>query len=415
MIETPTLSSLGPNQFDVALCHAVESADEGRTQAASQKRQPAASASSDTAKIMIVDDEILNVKVVQQHLTLAGYKNFVTSTDPRPVVEMIAREMPDVILLDIMMPEVSGLDILQQTRNDERLSYLPIIVLTAADDEETKLDALQRGATDFLGKPLNLPELIVRVRNAVLLKAHHDHLEHYARELAEEVNQRTAELVASRLELIHCLARAAEYRDNDTGRHVIRVGRYAGTIARHLGLEERHAELIEQAAPLHDMGKIGIPDAILLKPTALSPEEFVIMQKHTAYGKHTFEPMSDQEWQAFKLHTFVGERIMDAQSSPLISMAAKIALTHHERWDGTGYPLGLAGEDIPLAARITAVADVFDALGSRRPYKPALPLNRCFEIMAEERGTHFDPNVLDAFLSCHDEIIAIHMELSDVG
>jgi putative two-component system response regulator len=380
----------------------------------SSERPRDAVISSETAKVMIVDDEAFNIKVVQKHLSLAGYKNFITSVDPRPVMQMIAKEMPDVILLDIMMPEISGLDIMRQLRENPSLSHIPVIVLTAADNEETRIEALELGATDFLGKPVNLTELVVRVRNALVVKAHHDHLQHYAEELTHEVRQRTAELAASRLELIHCLARTAEFRDNETGRHVIRVGRYAEVVARKLNLDERTVELIAHAAPLHDMGKVGIPDSILLKPHALTPEEFEIMQKHSAYGKHTFEPMSPEEWRVLKSHTFFGEMIMAVESSPLITMASKIALTHHEKWDGSGYPLGLAGEDIPLGARITAVADVFDALSSRRPYKPPLPINRCFEIMQEGRGTHFDPQVLDAFMACRDAIINIRMDLADL-
>jgi putative two-component system response regulator len=371
-------------------------------------------ASCETAKVMIVDDEVFNIKVVQTHLSLAGYKHFITTTQPALVMAMIAKEMPDVILLDIMMPEISGLEILRTLRATESLSHIPTIILTAAESEQIKMEALELGATDFLNKPVNLAELVVRVRNVLLVKAHQDHLKRNTRELADQVRRRTAELAASRLELIHCLARVAEYRDNETGRHVIRVGRYAGVIARQLGLEDQYVELLEHAAPLHDMGKVGIPDAVLLKPGKLTPEEVVVMQKHSSYGKHAFEPMSEEEWQAFKSHTFLGEMIMDVQSSPLIAMASKIALTHHERWDGTGYPLGLAGEDIPLASRITAVADVFDALTSRRPYKPPFPLNRCFEIMQEGRGTQFDPQVIDAFMACRDAIVAIRMELADV-
>jgi putative two-component system response regulator len=368
-----------------------------------------------TAKVMIVDDEAFNIKVVQAHLSHAGYSNFVTSTNPRVVMGMISREMPDVILLDIMMPEISGLDILRMVRAEEELTHIPMIVLTAADNEEIKIKALELGATDFLNKPVNLPELVARVRNVLLVKAHQDHLKNHARELANQVRQRTAELALSRLELIHCLARTAEFRDNETGKHVARVGRYAEIIARQLNLDERTVELIAHAAPLHDMGKVGIPDGILLKPGKLTPEEYEVMQQHSIHGKHTFEPMSNAEWQLFKTHTFLGEMIMDVESSPLITMASKIALTHHEKWDGTGYPLGLAGEDIPLAGRITAVADVFDALTSRRPYKPALPLNRCFRIMEEGRGTHFDPKVLDAFLACRDAVVAVRMDLADTG
>ena len=253
----------------------------------------------------------------------------------------------------------------------------------------------------------------MRVRNALLVKAHHDHLKGYARELELQVRQRTAELAASRLELIHCLARTAEFRDNETGRHVVRVGRYAEIIARRLGLSEEFVELIGHAAPLHDMGKVGIPDYILLKPGKLVPEEYEIMQKHSIYGKQTFEPLSEQELQAIRMHTFMGEMIMDVQSSPIITMAAKIALTHHEKWDGTGYPMGLKGETIPLAGRITAIADVFDALSSKRPYKSAFSLDRCFLIMEEGRGTHFDPNAVDAFLASREAVTQVYSELLD--
>jgi putative two-component system response regulator len=371
-------------------------------------------AQTTTATIMIVDDEPINVKVAQKYLKMAGYQQFITTSDPRLVMGMISATPPDVILLDIMMPELTGLDLLQRMRDDESLTYIPTIVLTASDNEETKLQALELGATDFLGKPVNAAELTVRVRNALLVKAHHDHLKLYAYELERQVRLRTTELAASRLELIHCLARAAEYRDNETGRHVMRVGRYAEIIARHLGLDETFVELIAHAAPLHDMGKVGIPDGILLKPGRLDQDEFEMMQKHCALGKHSFEPMSYDEWRTFKSHTFLGEMIMDVQSSPLITMAAKVALTHHEKWDGSGYPMGLSHEDIPLAGRVTAVADVFDALSSKRPYKPAFPLDRCFAIMAEGRGTHFDPKVVDAMLACREAIVQVRIEYADV-
>ena len=181
-----------------------------------------------------------------------------------------------------------------------------------------------------------------------------------------------------------------------------------------MGLEPEFVELIGHASPLHDMGKVGIPDAILLKPGTLSPDEFEVMQRHCVYGKRTFEPMSRDEWRMFKSHTFLGEMIMDVRSSPIITMAAKIALTHHEKWDGSGYPMGLSGEDIPLAGRITAVADVFDALSSKRPYKPAFPLDRCFAIMEEGRASRFDPQVLDAFLAAREDIVEVRMEYIDV-
>ena len=242
---------------------------------------------------MIVDDEPINVKILQKHLKLAGYTRFITTSDAMSVLDCIRKNPPDVLLLDVMMPGVNGLDLLRQIRRGPStlggagLGYFPILILTASDSDETRFRALELGATDFLGKPVNASELVARVRNALLVKAHHDHLQNYSKELENQVRRRTAELAASRLELIHCLARAAEYRDNETGRHVMRVGRYAGMIARKLNLEQNMVELIEHAAPLHDMGKVGIPDAILLKPGKLTPEEFEVMQKHSLFGKRT--------------------------------------------------------------------------------------------------------------------------------
>ena len=367
-----------------------------------------------TAKIMLVDDEPLNIKVVRKHLANAGYQRFVATTEPGQAMGMVRRENPDAMLLDIMMPGISGLDLLKMIRTDLSLTHLPVIILTAADSAETRVQALELGATDFLGKPVDPIELLPRVRNAILLKAHYDHLKRYAQHLEERVRQRTAQLASSRLELIHCLARAAEFRDFETGRHVVRVGRYAGMIGRQMGLDEETVELLEHAAPLHDMGKIGIPDEILLKPGKLAPDEFQLMQKHCGFGRNTFEPMAADEWRTLKAHTFLGEAIMDTPCSPVIQYAAEIALTHHERWDGSGYPLGLAGESIPLSGRITAVADVFDALSSKRPYKPAMPLDKCLSILKEGRGKHFDPQVLDAFLACKEQIVGIMVQLADL-
>jgi putative two-component system response regulator len=367
-----------------------------------------------TAKIAIVDDEPINIKLVRKYLSVAGFENFITVTDSVTVMELLPNEEPDVLLLDIMMPKVSGLEVLQRVRANRKTALLPVIILTAADDDRTKIQALDLGATDFLAKPVNAVELVPRVRNALIMHAHQKQLQSHAEELDRQVRRRTAELAASRLELIHCLARAAEFRDNETGLHVIRVGRYAGVVARHYGLDEATCELIEQTAPLHDMGKIGVPDSILLKPDRLTPEEFELIQRHTTRGKRTFEPMSMDEWRSLERHTLMGEKILEAGNSPLLAMAGRIALTHHEKWDGSGYPLGLSGEQIPLEGRITAVADVFDALSSRRPYKPAFPLDECFRIMEKGRGGHFDPRVLDAFFAGKEEVIAIRVQFTDL-
>ena len=366
------------------------------------------------AKIIIIDDEPLNVRVTQKYLERSGYTKFVTTTKSSEACDLIHKEKPDVVLLDLMMPEISGLDILRTLRLDEETRMIPVLILTASNDSATKHAALEQGATDFLMKPIDVDELLPRVRNALLIKAHNDHLREYAQRLSEEVRQRTHELAQSRLDLVHRLAKAAEYRDNETGRHVIRVGRYAEVIAIEMGLDAEITELIRHAAPLHDVGKIAIPDSILLSPNKLTPEEFEHMKLHSALGKRIFEQFNDEEWNMFRRHADVGNAILGGSDCPLLRMAARIAISHHERWDGTGYPLALAGKDIPIEGRITAVADVFDALSSKRPYKEAFPLDKCFRIMKEERGKHFDPEVLDAFMVQREKIIEIQIEFADV-
>jgi putative two-component system response regulator len=377
-------------------------------------RSPASSDLRAQPKIMIIDDESLTIEVVKEHLRVDGYKHFVSTDNAVHALSMISREQPDIVLLDIRMPQVSGLDILKEMHGDQRLANVPVIVLTATTDEEVKLQALELGATDFLHKPIHCGELLARMRNILMAKAYQDHLRDYSQTLETAVRQRTAELEVSRQEVIHCLARAAEFRDDDTGRHVIRVGRYARIVGDELGMDEPTLDLLEQAAQLHDIGKIGIPDAILLKPGKLTPEEFDAMQKHCNYGKKIIERMPDNEARQLRHHTDLGARILDCAHSPILKLAMKIALTHHERWDGTGYPLGLAGEHIPLEGRITAVADVFDALSSKRPYKPAFPLEKCFAIMREGRGTQFDPEALDAFFARQIDIVQVQIAYADV-
>ena len=379
---------------------------------------PTASATSNDAtklassRIMIVDDEPINVKVVRKFLESSGFRNFATTNDATEALGLIEQQSPDLLLLDIMMPQVSGLDILRQLQ--ERQSSVPVIVLTAADDQRIRQQALDYGAADFLTKPIDVTDLIPRVRNVLAAKAYRDHLQNYAQELEQQVTERTRQLERSRHEIILCLGRAGEYRDNETGNHVMRVGCYVGLIARALGVDEAQAQLMEEAAPLHDVGKIGIPDAILLKPGKLDPDEFEIMQRHTGYGRDIVGRLTEMDMHALRRHTALGSSIMDVSSSPVLRIASIIALTHHEKWDGSGYPLGLAGKDIPLEGRITAVADVFDALSCRRPYKQAFPLDKCFAIMEEGRGKHFDPDVLDAFFKCREDIVKAQIALADI-
>lgn len=357
---------------------------------------------------MIVDDEPINIKLIQKYLRDDGYQDFVSTSDSRQAVDLVRKEKPDIIILDVVMPHVTGLNILGVIRNDPALSHLPILIVTASVDEQTKTDALELGATDFLHKPVKPTELLPRVRNSLVLKAHHDQLAAYSKRLEAEVAQRTADLVQYREEVIHVLACAAEYRDQETGNHVLRVGRYCGIIARELGCSEADAELIEQAAILHDAGKLAISDAILRKPGKLTEDEFAMMKQHCLYGERILKAQPSEQNQPFhQRNPKISIR------SPILRMAAVIARTHHERWDGTGYPDNLSGDKIPVAGRITAVADVFDALSSKRCYKEAMPIEKCLRILVEERGKHFDPRVVDAFLARIEDVLAVAKELSD--
>lgn len=375
---------------------------------------PTASATQTAARIVVVDDASVNVKVVAKHLASDGYSNVVGFTKPREALEEITANPPDVVLLDIMMPEINGLEVLRILRSQPSTRHVPVLILSASTDRDTRLQALEIGATDFLGKPVDRVELIARLRNVLTIKAHHDRLEQYSERLEEAVKQRTAELVTSRLEVVHCLARASEFRDDITGRHVFRVGRYAGIIGREIGLSDSQAQLLELAAQLHDVGKIAIPDSILLKEDKLEPEEYAIMQRHCALGKRVFDQLDGCQLESLRQHAKLGSELLGGARSPLIRLASRIALTHHEWWNGEGYPLGLSGDDIPLEGRITAVADVFDALASPRPYKPPYPMSKCFDIMQEAAGTQFDPEVLNAFITRREDIVAVRIEYADI-
>lgn len=365
------------------------------------------------AKIMIIDDEELVARVIKRFLTTDGYSNFITINDPREAFQTIQSERPDVVLLDIMMPYVSGLELLKQRQQSGIFKHLPFIILSANSEAKTKREALQLGATEFLNKPVDPFDLVVRVQNALIVKRHYDHLENYAVELEEQVRERTLLLEESREQIIHCLARAAEYRDNETGAHVIRVGKYCSVIANELGFDENYCRQIELAAQLHDVGKIGIPDSVLLNPGRLSKDEFEIMKTHCNLGCNIMEPLAHMETSRIQKYSSMDLHIEDAIESPMLRMAATIARTHHEKWDGTGYPHGLRGDEIPIEGRITCVADVYDALCSERPYKPRFPIKKCLEIMLSERSTRFDPTILDAFLDRIRDIERIRRDHDD--
>lgn len=365
------------------------------------------------AKIMIVDDEPYNVLVVRKFLQQGGYSQFISSTDSNKILDLLHRELPDVLLLDVMMPQVSGLDILRAMKMDSALAKIPVVVLTTSPEASIKTQALELGVSDFLSKPVDPSELMLRVRNVLTMKVQFDMMTNYSVKLESQVRDRTSELAESRRQVIYCLARACEFRDNDTGSHIIRVGKFAGIIARELGYSEAQVDSLELAAQLHDIGKIGLPDSILNKPGSLDPDEYAVVHKHCGIGKQIINCLATDEWSTVKQHTKLGARMLDAKASPVLALAARIALTHHEWWDGQGYPLGLSGTDIPIEGRITAVADVYDALSCKRVYKKAFSREKCFSILREGREKQFDPKVLDAFFRRSEQIIETQLRYAD--
>ena len=375
------------------------------------KHSPGVTGELAQARIAIIDDDPLNVRMIRHQLGKLGVRSLLGLSDPTVAIEKLGEFHPDVVLLDVVMPGLSGPDLLAEMRRHSTLRDTPVITLTASRDRSTRLQILALGVADFLNKPVDEAELSTRLRNVIEAKRYRDHLSKSAEILKLAVQQRTRELEASRREVVLCLARAAEYRDDNTGRHVVRVGRYAAILAAELGLDDVFVERVELAAQLHDVGKIGIPDSILHKPGRLTDDEMQIMRRHAEFGWNIIAPMADlrvggagaADWE-----TVPGLR------SPMLIMAASIAASHHERWDGTGYPKRISGEDIPLEARITAVADVFDALSTARCYKPAFPLEKCFEIVASERGRHFDPQVVDACFAARDQFEATYRSLADL-
>jgi putative two-component system response regulator len=335
--------------------------------------------------IFIVDDESANLKLLDNLLSSQGYDQLVLIRDPREVLERYRAARPDLILLDINMPHLDGYQVMEQLKglNDPHLP--PIIILTAQHDQDYLLKALAMGARDFIGKPFDLNELLMRVRNLLEVQLAQRMLHDQKAVLEEMVRVRTEALNESRVQVVRGLGRAAEFRDNETGLHIIRMSQFSALLAKSLGWSPPDCELMLHASPLHDVGKIGIPDAILLKP-----------------GK--FEP---SEWEIMKTHARVGADILDYGNSDLLLLAREIALNHHEKWDGTGYPNGLVGEAIPQSGRIVAVADVFDALTSPRPYKKAWPVEEAVTFIKDNAGTHFDPEVADKFQKCLPEFVAI--------
>jgi putative two-component system response regulator len=334
--------------------------------------------------ILAVDDEEANLLLLRRVLERAGYSNLVFTADPGEVPALVLRQHPRLLLLDLHMPQMDGFELMERLASVtvERES-IPFLVLTADATDEAKRRALSLGARDFLTKPLDHIELLLRVRNLLQVQLLQDRLFSQNANLEDIVTERTGDLEHARHEILERLALAAEYRDDDTQEHAWRIGRTCCLLAVRLGLPPAEVELIRRAAPLHDIGKIGIPDSILLKPGALTAEEFEQMKKHTT----------------------IGAEILSGSGSLLLLMAESIALNHHERWDGHGYPHGLAREEIPLPARIAAVADVFDALTHERPYKQAWEIRNAVAEVFDHGGSQFDPAVVDAFARLDHETL----------
>jgi putative two-component system response regulator len=346
------------------------------------------------AKIAIIDDEPTNVKVVQKYLQGEGYRDFTSLVDPVPAVDVISSQQPDLVLLDVMMPGVNGLDVLSSIRADERFVDLPIIILTAATDRETKMEALHRGATDFLTKPLDGAELIARVRNALVTKACQDRLKSYAwnMELGRVIESTSVSATYS--ELIFELAAAAE-RLPDAQSHVHRVTRLTRAVAAELdGWTEESLATLEQAAALHDLGKLQSPEALLPQAAWATGMECVLLRGQNPLAQRSFEALSPEQAAALRNHPRLGAELLQASTTPLLRMAARIALAHHEHWDGSGYPLGLSGDAIPVEARIVAVADSLDLLLRTAP--GPLSLDAAIAVAAQGRASLFDPEILDA-------------------
>lgn len=348
--------------------------------------------------VVIIDDLPSNLLYFNEALTGFGYRT-ITAENGKKGLEKINAMLPDLILTDVNMPEMDGYQLCETVKANPATRDIPLVLVTAQDDRDSLIRGLQIGADDFLIKPVNLTELEARTRNLLLVKDYRDHMKSYTADLETQVALRTQELnnafeelktvnlqlKESILDTVQRLSVAAEYRDRHTAAHIWRMSHYAQAIAGSIGLDKEFVDNILYASPMHDVGKIGTPDHILRKEGKLTPEEKVIMEEHTT----------------------IGERILGGSDHPLLVMAQEIAGGHHEWWDGNGYPRKLKGEDIPLSARIATVADVYDALTTKRVYKDAWAPEEAFAHFKSESGTHFDPACVDALTNCHDLILEI--------
>ena len=327
------------------------------------------------ARILVVDDEEQNIEILERMLSRAGFTRIETTTDSREVRSLYVHQRPDLILLDLHMPHLNGFEVMEQLNEIAEASYLPILILSGDLTPEARREALSRGAKDFVAKPFMSDELLLRIRTLLETRLLYLQIQSQNQLLEAKVRERTRALEEAQIEILERLAVAAEFRDDNTGQHTQRVGQMSALVARQLGLPDSQVALIRRGAELHDVGKIGVPDSILMKMGALTSDEFEIV----------------------KTHTTIGARILSGGKFPLLRLSEEIAFTHHERWDGNGYA-GIRGADIALAGRIVTIADVFDALTQQRPYKPAWPVGEAMAEIERQRGRQFDPQVVDAFL-----------------
>lgn len=331
-----------------------------------------------TQKILVVDDDSMTRKMLCDLLRMQHYE-VADAEGGTAALELVASLHPDVVLLDLVMPDMDGYEVAHHLRSHGELGRTAIVMITGRDISQEKTKALEAGADDLLSKPICVPELLARVRTAISAKAYRDQLENQRSVLEAEVSRQTAalqialqEASAAAEEIVHRLARAAELRDDTTGAHVERVGRFSEVVARDMGLDEETCRLIRLAATMHDVGKIGVPDNVLRKPEVLTPEERKIMEQHT----------------------YIGEQILHGSSLKVVNLAALIALNHHEWWNGKGYPRGVSGNGIPVEARIVSVVDALDALTSLRPYRTALTMDKALSEIGALSGVQYDPQVV---------------------
>jgi len=343
--------------------------------------------SADLSKqtILAVDDAPENIDVLRGILA-NDYRVKVAINGEKALKIAFSDTPPDLILLDIMMPGMDGYEVCRRLKTDPRTKNIPVIFVTAKGEVDDEAHGFELGAVDYITKPVSPPIVHARVQAQLALYDQN-------RTLEGKVQERTSELNESRQEIIKRLGRAAEFKDNETGMHVIRMSHYSRIIAKAIGLDDTEADVLLNAAPMHDIGKIGIPDKVLLKPGKLDDDEWALMRKHPEFGAN-----------------IIGEH-----DSELLKMSRVVALTHHEKWNGKGYPNGIAGEDIPLVGRIVAIADVFDALTTERPYKEAWPVGKAINLIKEESGQHFDPKLASAFLDSGSQILEIKEKYAETS